>query len=175
MSSSIGLDLGLLDPNMNPERLALLGLATPLIKTPVNAMGQPIIIGQPSMQGPGGGPRADRQMRRLYAGNLPHTTEHDLMHFFNVAMRTALGELNLSILIANVLNLALVDQPAGDSVVSVYLNMEKRFGFIEFRTVEEATAALALDGIVYGTYPLKIRIANVLYPAELFICFFRSS
>ncbi|KMS93573.1 hypothetical protein BVRB_030110, partial [Beta vulgaris subsp. vulgaris] len=79
-------------------------------------------------------------MRRLYAGNLPHTTEHDLMHFFNVAMRTAL-----------------VDQPAGDSVVSVYLNMEKRFGFIEFRTVEEATAALALDGIVYGTYPLKIR------------------
>ena len=42
------------------------------------------------------------------------------------------------------------DKYPGRPVLSVYLNMEKRFGFIEFRTVEEATAALGLDGIVYG-------------------------
>lgn len=78
------------DPNMNLERMAMLGVGT-VYNPPVNALGQPIIVGQPSMTVPGSGPRADRQMRRLYAGNLPHTTEADLMHFFNVAMRTALG------------------------------------------------------------------------------------
>ena len=36
-----------------------------------------------------------------------------------------------------------------DSVISVYINHEKKFAFVEFRTVEEASNAMALDGIVY--------------------------
>jgi hypothetical protein len=37
----------------------------------------------------------------------------------------------------------------GDAVVNVYINQEKRFAFVEMRTVEEASNAMALDGIVY--------------------------
>jgi len=37
----------------------------------------------------------------------------------------------------------------GDAVLSVYLNLAKKFGFVEFRTVEEAAAALQLDGIEF--------------------------
>ena len=36
-----------------------------------------------------------------------------------------------------------------DSVISVYINHEKKFASVEFRTVEEASNAMALDGIVY--------------------------
>jgi hypothetical protein len=39
--------------------------------------------------------------------------------------------------------------PQGDAVVNVYINQEKRFAFVEMRTVEEASNAMALDGIVY--------------------------
>jgi splicing factor U2AF subunit len=31
----------------------------------------------------------------------------------------------------------------------VYINQEKRFAFVEMRTVEEASNAMALDGIIY--------------------------
>lgn len=37
---------------------------------------------------------------------------------------------------------------AGDSVVNVYINQEKKFAFVEFRTVEETSNAMALDGIM---------------------------
>lgn len=37
----------------------------------------------------------------------------------------------------------------GDAVVNVYINQEKRFAFVEMRTVEEASNAMALDGIIY--------------------------
>lgn len=33
--------------------------------------------------------------------------------------------------------------------MNVYINQEKRFAFVEMRTVEEASNAMALDGIVY--------------------------
>ena len=35
-------------------------------------------------------------------------------------------------------------------VLSVYINREKQFAFIEFRTAEEASNAMALDGVVMG-------------------------
>lgn len=31
----------------------------------------------------------------------------------------------------------------------MYINQEKRFAFVEMRTVEEASNAMALDGIIY--------------------------
>lgn len=37
----------------------------------------------------------------------------------------------------------------GDSVVNVYINHEKKFAFVEMRTVEEASNAMALDGIIF--------------------------
>jgi hypothetical protein len=37
----------------------------------------------------------------------------------------------------------------GDAVVNVYINQEKKFAFVEMRTVEEASNAMALDGIIF--------------------------
>lgn len=36
----------------------------------------------------------------------------------------------------------------GDAVVNVYINHEKKFAFVEMRSVEEASNAMALDGII---------------------------
>lgn len=38
---------------------------------------------------------------------------------------------------------------AGDAVVNVYINHEKKFAFVEMRSVEEASNAMALDGIIF--------------------------
>lgn len=37
----------------------------------------------------------------------------------------------------------------GDAVVNVYINHEKKFAFVEMRSVEEASNAMALDGIIF--------------------------
>lgn len=42
-----------------------------------------------------------------------------------------------------------VFEPVGDAVVNVYINHEKKFAFVEMRTVEEASNAMALDGIIF--------------------------
>lgn len=41
----------------------------------------------------------------------------------------------------------------GEPVLSVYINHEKKFAFVEFRAIEEATAAMDLDGIPYKYAP----------------------
>lgn len=45
---------------------------------------------------------------------------------------------------------------AGPVVTSCYMNMEKRFAFVEFRSIEEATNALALDGVQFRGEQLKV-------------------
>jgi splicing factor U2AF subunit len=35
----------------------------------------------------------------------------------------------------------------GAPVIGCYLNMDKRFAFVEFRNVEEASNAMAFDGV----------------------------
>jgi splicing factor U2AF subunit len=37
----------------------------------------------------------------------------------------------------------------GDAVVNVYINHDKKFAFVEMRSVEEASNAMALDGIIF--------------------------
>jgi hypothetical protein len=77
--------------------------------------------------------QATRQARRLYVGNMPpDAREDEIRAFFSKAMATAHPNL-----------------PPGDSAISVYLNLEKKFGFVEFRTMEEASSALHLDGIMF--------------------------
>ena len=41
----------------------------------------------------------------------------------------------------------------GDAVVNVYINHEKKFAFVEMRSVEEASNAMALDGIIFEVHP----------------------
>ncbi|KAF2300147.1 hypothetical protein GH714_009907 [Hevea brasiliensis] len=44
-----------------------------------------------------------------------------------------------------------------DAVVNVYINHEKKFAFVEMRSVEEASNAMALDGIIFEGAPVKVR------------------
>ncbi|KAF3678633.1 hypothetical protein FXO37_04285 [Capsicum annuum] len=45
-----------------------------------------------------------------------------------------------------------------DAVVNVYINHEKKFTYVEMRFVEEASNAMALDGIIFeGTQVIKVR------------------
>uniref|UniRef100_A0A7S0ZE67 U2 snRNP auxiliary factor large subunit n=1 Tax=Timspurckia oligopyrenoides TaxID=708627 RepID=A0A7S0ZE67_9RHOD len=82
-----------------------------------------------------------RKGRRLYVGNLPtDTNEHEIASFFNSVMVTSKGS------------------ESGDSpVLSVFLNMEKRFAFIELTTVAEAAAAICLDGLLFRGMSLRMR------------------
>ena len=82
-----------------------------------------------------------RQARRLYVGGIPFgATEQNMMEFFNAQMRTA----GLS-------------QAPGDPILAVQINMDKNFAFLEFRSVDETTQALAFDGIQFMGQSLKIR------------------
>lgn len=91
-----------------------------------------------------GGMAATRGSRRLYIGGMIATTEREVMDFFNaVICRTY--------------------QP-GEHVVSVSMNHEKHFAFLELRSMELAAAVLELDGIQYRGAPLRIRRPNDYNP-----------
>ena len=45
---------------------------------------------------------------------------------------------------------------AGQPVVSCYIHHDKRFAFVEFRTVEEASNSIALDGVGYRNEILRV-------------------
>ncbi|XP_012935159.1 splicing factor U2AF 50 kDa subunit isoform X1 [Aplysia californica] len=82
-----------------------------------------------------------RQARRLYVGNIPFgMTDEAMMDFFNHQMR--------------ITGLA---QAEGNPVIAVQINLDKNFAFLEFRSVDETTQALAFDGISFQGQPLKIR------------------
>lgn len=84
---------------------------------------------------------ATRQSRRLYVGGIPtHISEVELTAFFNQHMRQG--------------GLCTSDGPA---VLSSQINSEKSFAFVEFRTMEETTNSLALDGISLHGHTLKMR------------------
>jgi splicing factor U2AF subunit len=92
---------------------------------------------------PGGvvGSTITRQSRRLYVGNIPFgVTEEEMMDFFNQQMiLTGLA------------------QAAGNPILACQVNLDKNFAFLEFRSVDETTQAMAFDGINYRGQCLKIR------------------
>lgn len=87
------------------------------------------------------GPSVTCQSRRLYVGNIPFgVTEDAMMEFFNQQMQ-----------------ICGLSQAAGHPVLACQINLDKNFAFIEFRSIDETTAAMALDGITYQGQSLKIR------------------
>ncbi|CAM6043197.1 unnamed protein product [Sphagnum compactum] len=93
---------------------------------------------------------ATRHARRVYVGGLPPmANEQSVATFFSQVM-AAVG--------ANTAG-------PGDAVVNVYINQEKRFAFVEMRTVEEASNAMALDGIVYEGISVRVRRPSDYNPA----------
>lgn len=90
---------------------------------------------------PFAGSAVSRQARRLYVGNIPFgVTEAAMMDFFNDQMKMS--------------GLA---QAEGNPVIAVQINLDKNFAFVEFRSVDETTQAMAFDGINFQGQSLKIR------------------
>lgn len=87
------------------------------------------------------GAQMTMQARRLYCGNLPFGITEDLMiDFFNAKMRESK-----------------IAKQTGNPVLACQINLEKNFAFLEFRSVEETTQAMAFDGIMLQGQALKIR------------------
>jgi splicing factor U2AF subunit len=81
------------------------------------------------------------QSRRLYVGNIPFgVSETAMMDFFNQQM-----------------GLTGLAQSEGMPVIAVQINLDKNFAFLEFRSIDETTASMAFDGIVFQGQSLKIR------------------
>jgi RNA recognition motif-containing protein len=91
-----------------------------------------------------------RHARRLYVGGIGEISEPEITAFFNDVIDRALGE-----------------KQEGGSVVSVYINRERHFAFVELRTIELTTACMNLDGVSYNGQPLKIRRPNDYNPATV--------
>ncbi|XP_078436719.1 splicing factor U2af large subunit A-like isoform X2 [Wolffia australiana] len=86
--------------------------------------------------------QATRHARRVYVGGLPPTAnEQSVATFFSQVMAVIGGN----------------TAGPGDAVVNVYINHEKKFAFVEMRSVEEASNAMALDGIIFEGTPVKVR------------------
>jgi splicing factor U2AF subunit len=109
--------------------------------------------------GIGGNPNLSRQSRRLYIGSItPDVNEQNLADFFNGKM----------------IEMSIGTGAPGNPVLAVQCNYEKNYAFVEvsmfvrsangsahcclqFRSAEDATAAMAFDGIIFINGPLKIR------------------
>lgn len=123
---------------------------TPMQYKAMRAAGQiPVNAGGPV---PGGtvsslpqGSQMTRQARRLYVGNIPFgisevQLQSLMIEFFNAKMQEA--KLNTA---------------PGNPVIAAQINLEQNFAFIELRSVEETTQAMAFDGIILEGQSLKIR------------------
>ena len=85
--------------------------------------------------------------RKLYLGNLPpNITSNQLMQMLNSALKKM--EINTDI--------------EGDSIVSAWVSPDGvgHYAFVEFRTAQEATAGLALNGASFYGYVLFILNSN---------------
>ncbi|KAN0109653.1 hypothetical protein V8E52_009090 [Russula decolorans] len=112
-----------------PPILAVPGLPPPM---PVPTFGMGMAVN----------PNLSRQSRRLYIGSItPEINEQNLADFFNNKMT----------------EMKIGTGAPGNPVLAVQCNYEKSYAFVEFRSAEDATAAMAFDGIMFLNGPLKIR------------------
>lgn len=92
-----------------------------------------------------------RHARRLYVGGLSsHCDDESIRSFLNNVISTAVG-----------------DDPETTYILSVYINHQKCFAFVELNSIELTTACLELDGILFQNNPLKILRANEYKPELL--------
>lgn len=96
------------------------------------------------------GHQQTRHARRLYVGGIGEVAEHEISVFFNDVIDRALGE-----------------RQEGGAVVSVYINRERHFAFVELKSIELTTACMNLDGVSFRGQPLKIRRPNDYNPATI--------
>ena len=102
-------------------------------------------------------PQQTRHARRIYVGNVPDISEEDVQNFFRDAIRNSII-LDPSNPNVDSFRKQYVDH---DPIISVYINRERRFAFLEFKTMEITTACLSLDGInVMGQGKVKVKRPN---------------
>jgi len=92
-----------------------------------------------------------RKARRLFVGNIPGgmgLSDQQIAEFFNMACR----ESGIAIM-------------PGEPVIGSWLSPEGKYGFIEFRSIDETTAALALNGISLQGRQLVVKRPNDYEPA----------
>ncbi|KAL2631736.1 hypothetical protein R1flu_016422 [Riccia fluitans] len=95
---------------------------------------------------------ARRHARRVYVGGFPPmSNEQTIVAYFSQVMSAVGGN----------------TAGPGDDVVNVYINQEKKFAFVEMRTVEVASNALALDGIISGVF--LCAVAGADKPDRIFL------
>ena len=109
-----------------------------------------------ALQAAGINVQATRHARRVYVGGFPdNANEPELASFMSNALVAVGGASG-----------AYDPENGMTCVLSVYINREKQFAFIEFRTVEEASNAMALDGVVMGGSQLRVRRPNDYNPQQ---------
>jgi hypothetical protein len=98
-----------------------------------------------------------RHARRLYVGQLPvGVTEQEVHDFFRQSIATALTDGHGG-------NVELKEDP----ILSVYINHERRFCFVEFRSVEMTSACMVLDGVnINNKGQVKVKRPNDYNPAS---------
>ncbi|KAL9249876.1 Splicing factor U2af large subunit A-like protein [Drosera capensis] len=106
------------------------------------AFGQTQIPGFPVMPVQAMTQQATRHARRVYVGGLPPSANEQSVAIFFSQVMAAIGGNTAG---------------PGDAVVNVYINHDKKFAFVEMRSVEEASNAMALDGIIFEGTTVKVR------------------
>jgi splicing factor U2AF subunit len=91
-----------------------------------------------------------RHARRSYIGNLPDGCSDDEIRDFFTGALTTIGGIMMP----------------GEPVLSIYINRDKKFAFVEFRSVEECSNCMALEGILWRGSQLRVRRPNDYNPAE---------
>jgi len=87
------------------------------------------------------GSSVTRQARRIYVGNIPFGfSEQEMIDLFNQQM-----------------HLAGLAQAEGNPILACHINRDKNFAFLECRSIDETTAAMAFDGISFKGQSLKLR------------------
>lgn len=110
-----------------------------------------IVADTPQAAVPVVGSTITRQARRLYVGNIPFgVTEEEMMEFFNQQM-----------------HLSGLAQAAGNPVLACQINLDKNFAFLEFRSIDETTQAMAFDGINF-----KGGLVCCFFSSESVVCKF---
>eukprot|EP00569_Conticribra_weissflogii_P015607 CAMPEP_0171400150 /NCGR_PEP_ID=MMETSP0880-20121228/7085_1 /TAXON_ID=67004 /ORGANISM="Thalassiosira weissflogii, Strain CCMP1336" /LENGTH=704 /DNA_ID=CAMNT_0011914433 /DNA_START=6 /DNA_END=2120 /DNA_ORIENTATION=+ len=108
-------------------------------------------------------PQQTRHARRLYVGNIPDLSEDQVHDFFRDAIRTAVVVDPATNPNADNHRSQYVEN---DPLLSVYINRDRRFAFLEFKTMEICTACLAFDGIdILGRGKVKIKRPNDYNPS----------
>lgn len=107
-----------------------------------------IVADTPQAAVPVVGSTITRQARRLYVGNIPFgVTEEEMMEYFNQQM-----------------HLSGLAQAAGNPVLACQINLDKNFAFLEFRSIDETTQAMAFDGINFkGKNFMYVYVLKVPY------------